>query len=95
MSRRLKLIMKLSRADREVPLNRYAGELGCSLNGTAYKGAGGNDIFDEALVLQRIREAERDIRNSRMGVLALISAAASLASALAAWAAICQKARGG
>ena len=77
--------MKRSGSEREVALRELATEVGCSLVST-YTGDGSKHLEDE--LIRRIQEADRTIRESRLWWFAVISAIASVVSALAAWAAI-------
>jgi hypothetical protein len=81
MSRKLKSIMKEKPDKRETALRRYAQELGCSLSSTYT--SEGKHLEEE--VVRRIQES---IRETRMWWIALISAVASVFSALAAWFAV-------
>ena len=65
-------------------LTRRAEALGISLSGlgTPYGG------YDEAELQRRVIEAERALRDGRMWIVAVISACASVASALAALVAV-------
>jgi hypothetical protein len=88
MQRRLQQIMKLnSKEKREVALNTYAQELGCSLS-SMYTSKGKH--LEEEIV-RRIQEAMRSIRESRMWLIAFISAIASVLSASAALMAVINK----
>lgn len=65
------------------PLNRLAHELGVSFHASA--GASGTN---EAIIQERVLAALRERRDSKLWILALVSAIASALSALAAWCAI-------
>ncbi len=78
--------MKGKADERETALNKYAQELGCSLSSIYTK----ESKHLEEEVVRRIQEAMRSIRESRMWWIALISALASVFSALAAWFAVMQ-----
>jgi hypothetical protein len=69
-----------------------AKELGISTRSGAHKTVSGIPIAEIPLTeyeLQaRVREAEGHLRESRLWIVALVSALASLASALAAWFAV-------
>lgn len=67
-------------------LEQRAGELGVSFHSLATQA--GND---HSILQQRVIEAERAIRESRLWIVALVSAIASLVSALAAWTAVACK----
>ena len=47
-----------------------------------------NGIMSEPELQRRVMEAERSLRESKMWLIAVISAIASIVSALAAWAAV-------
>gem|GEM_PF-1861277 len=82
--RQIKKIMKINdKNKREIALRELALKLGCSLSST-YTG----DKHLEEEVIRRIQEAPRSIRESRLWLIALVSAIASLFSALAAWVAV-------
>ncbi len=74
--------MSKEMAEREIALRELANELGCSLSST-YGGDGSKHLEDE--VVRRIQEAARSIREARLWWIAMISAIASVISALAAW----------
>jgi len=58
MSKRLIEIMSIKEKDRrEIELRKYAKELGCSLQGTYTQ----NGVHLEQEVINRIREAEKDL----------------------------------
>ena len=82
IERRLRRIMR--DPERETELRKFAQELGCSLHSTYDQN--GNHYEDE--VIRRVREAARSIREERLWLIALISAVASIVSALAAWFAV-------
>lgn len=84
LQKKLQNIMKLESKKREIALREYAHELGCSLS-SSYTSEG-NHLEEE--MVRRIQEAIRSIRESRMWWIALISAIASVFSALAAWLAV-------
>lgn len=88
VQRRLKLILSKQSPERETELRKFAVELGCSLSDT-YRGDGSKHL--EAEVIRRIHEAARSIREARLWWIALISATASVVSALAAWCAVLSK----
>ena len=69
---------------REVDLRLLANKIGCSLSSTYT--SDGKHLEDE--IIRRIQEAGRSIRESRLWWIALVSASASLFSALAAWFAV-------
>lgn len=50
-----------------------------------------NSSDDNSVLQQRLIEAERHIRENRLWILALISAIASVISAIAAWVAVIYK----
>ena len=85
VQKKIKKIMAISDSDkREVALRELAMELGCSLSSTYTPD--GKHIEEE--IIRRIQEAARSIRESRLWLIALISAIASAFSALAAWFAV-------
>ena len=79
-----KIMTTLDRKEQEIALRKLAMELGCSLSSTYT--SNGKHLDDE--VIRRIQEAARSIRESRLWLVALISAIASFFSALAAWFAV-------
>jgi len=84
MCNKLKNIMKMKKEDREIKLREYLIDLGGSLTNTYT--ANGKHLEDE--VVARIRNAERSDREEKLWIIALISAIASVISALAAWIAV-------
>jgi hypothetical protein len=86
--RRIKVIMSKQHGEHETELLKLAHDLGCSLSGV-YGGDGSKLLEDE--VIRRILEMARNIRDSHLWWIALISAAASTLSALAAWCAVLSK----
>lgn len=82
MCNKLKNIMKIE--DREIKLREYLIDLGGSLTNTYT--ANGKHLEDE--VVARIRNAERSNREEKLWIIALVSAIASVISALAAWIAV-------
>ena len=85
VQKKFKEIMSISdKEKREVGLRTLANELGCSLSSTYT--SDGKHLEDE--VIRRIQEAARSIHESRLWLIALISAIASVFSALAAWFAV-------
>ncbi len=85
VQRKIKKIMSIKDRDkREVALREFAVKLGCSLSSTYT--SDGKHLEEE--LIRRIQEAARSIRESRLWLIALISAIASLFSALAAWFAV-------
>jgi hypothetical protein len=64
-------------------LEQRARELGVSFHSLAT--SSGND---HSILQQRVIEAERAIRESKLWIVALVSAIASAISALAAWTAV-------
>lgn len=82
MSNKLKNIMK--KEDREIKLREYLIDLGGSLTSTYT--ANCKHLEDE--VVARIINAERSNREEKLWIIALISAIASVISALAAWIAV-------
>lgn len=77
--------MSKGRDEREVQLRELAKELGCSLSST-YGGDGSKHLEEE--LIRRIHDATRSIREARLWWIAVISAIASVVSALAAWTAV-------
>lgn len=71
-------------------LERRAQELGVDIQGEAItqSSSGRRRRADDAELQRRVLNAERSIRESRMWLLALLSAIASIVSALAAWVAV-------
>lgn len=85
VQRQIKKIMTIKDRDRrETALREFAMRLGCILSSTYTPD--GKHIDEE--VIRRIHEAARSIRESRLWLIALISAIASVFSALAAWFAV-------
>jgi len=85
VQKQIKKIMSIKdRGEREVALRKLADELGCSLSSTYT--SDGKHL--EKQVIRRIQEARRSIRESRLWLIALISAIASVFSAFAAWFAV-------
>jgi hypothetical protein len=83
--KRIKEIMSVKdMGERESALRTLANELGCSLSSTYTPDA--KHLEEE--VIRRIQEAARSIRESRLWLIALTSAFASVLSALAAWFAV-------
>ena len=83
-----KLRSILSESDltkRETGLRKLAQELGCSLAST-YLANSGKHLEEE--LVRRIQEAMREERDTRLWWIAVISAFASLFSAIAAWIAV-------
>jgi hypothetical protein len=74
-------------------LEQRARELGVDIQGSPRTGSssGARPRAEDHELQQRVMEAERANRESRLWLLALISALASVISALAAWAAILRK----
>lgn len=83
----IKKILSLPNDDSEVKLRLFAKDLGCNLDSTY--SADGKQFTEE--VIKRIQEAARTYRESYLWILAVISALASLASAIAAWIAVAIK----
>lgn len=71
-------------------LERRARELGVDIQGDAItqSASGRHRRADDAELQRRVLDAERSIRESRLWLLALLSAIASIVSAIAAWAAV-------
>jgi sugar diacid utilization regulator len=74
-------------------LEQRARELGVDIEGSSRAGSlsGTRPRAEDHELQQRVIEAERANRESRLWLLALTSAVASIVSALAAWAAILRK----
>ena len=70
---------------REIELRKLAQEYGCSLSFT-YIGNGAKHMEEE--IIRRIQEADRSMRESRLWLIAVASALASILSAMAAWVAV-------
>lgn len=85
IQRKIQKIMAQGKAEREIALRQLTQELGCSLSST-YGGNGGKHHEDE--IIRRIQETARSIREARLWWIAVISAAASVISAIAAWCAV-------
>ncbi len=84
VEKKLKRIMALDWETKDIELKKLAKELGCSLQSShTSKGY----LLEEEMI-RRIREAARSIRESRLWWIAIISAVASVLSALAAWSAV-------
>ena len=68
-------------------LEQRAGELGVDIQGDALtqSSSGRRPRADDAELQRRVLDAERSIRESRLWLLALLSALASVVSAIAAW----------
>ena len=81
MSHRLKNILKLEYSDRERKIQEYAQELGIPSNTNFSE----NQHYE---MLRRVLEVERSHRESRLWIIALLSAIAAIISALAAWFAV-------
>ena len=77
--------MAMKRDDRSSALRKLMGELGCSRSEIMYPNSG-RDVEPE--MVRRIQEAARSIREHRLWRIALLSAIASVISALAAWVAV-------
>ena len=88
VQRRLKAIMAEDVEQvRRLELRNLARELGCSLAST-FSGSGDERKHLEEEVVRRIQEAARSMREARLWWIALLSASASVISALAAWVAV-------
>ena len=85
MSKKLKNIMKLPKEDRNTRLVEYLIELGGSPTGISYSRTG---RIAEQEVINKIINLERINREEKLWVIALLSAIASIISALAAWFAV-------
>jgi hypothetical protein len=85
MSRKLKNIMALRKEDRGVELKKYL----ISLGGTTTRSLNaktGRTVED--IIVSRIINLERSHREEKLWIVALLSAIASILSALAAWFAV-------
>lgn len=71
-------------------LERRAQELGVDIQGDAItqSSSGRRRRADDAELQRRVLNAERSVRESRLWLLALLSAIASVVSAIAAWVAV-------
>lgn len=85
MSRKLKNIMTSQKEDKGVKLKEYLISLGGSTAGTLNSRTG-RTIENE--VVSRIVNLERSHREEKLWIIALLSAIASVLSALAAWVAV-------
>jgi hypothetical protein len=73
-------------------LEQRARELGVDIKGELItQSAMGRHRASDYEIQRRVAEAERNIRESRLWIVALISAIASLVSAIAAWVAVLKK----
>lgn len=88
IQRKIHRILSISdREEREMNLRELARSLGCSLHSTYEVGPEhAKHLEDE--VIRRIQEAARESRDSALWWVAVLSAAASVVSAVAAWVAI-------
>lgn len=78
------LFRKHAKLLRGVELKQYTQELGVSLS-QLYDTHGN---IDEPELQRRVQEAERSLRENALWFVAVISAVASMISALAAWSAV-------
>ncbi len=85
MSKKIKEIMEKDNKERILKLKEYARKLGCSLVGD-YNAR--SDKFREDVIVARIINTERSNREEKLWIIALLSAIASVISALAAWIAV-------
>lgn len=69
-------------------LKKEAKELGLSEDGWYDHRGTVREVFREAAVQARVREAKRARRENRLWIIAIISALASFFSAVAAWLAV-------
>jgi len=71
-------------------LERRAQELGVDIQGDSItqSSSGRHRRADDAELQRRVLDAERSLRESRLWLLALLSAIASVVSAIAAWIAV-------
>lgn len=89
-SRKLRGILSMPEGDhterelRRGKLLSYADSIGAPTKGVWSK----QGLVDEPELVRRIVEAERSLRDGRLWLVALISALASLVSAVAAWVAV-------
>ena len=74
-------------------LEQRARELGVDIEGEAItqSSSGRHKRADDAELQRRVLEAERSLRESRLWIIAVLSALASVFSAVAAWVAVCSK----
>ena len=91
VQRKIKKIMdmKIKPDERDVKIRELAKKYGCSLDSTY-------DLPNKHRteeVIRRIQEADRSNRESSMWLIALLSAIASVISAVAAWGAILLKSK--
>ena len=85
MSKKLQDIMKLQKGEREIKLKEYL----ISLGGTTARSLNsetGRSVED--IIVSRIINLERSHREEKLWIIALLSAIASILSALAAWFAV-------
>jgi len=85
MSRKLKNIMALRKEDRGVELKKYLTSLGGTTTRTLNTETGRTV---EDIIVSRIINLERANREEKLWIIALLSAIASILSALAAWFAV-------
>jgi hypothetical protein len=71
-------------------LERRAQELGVDIQGDAItqSSSGRRPRADDAELQRRVMDAERSVRESRLWIVAFVSAIASVISAIAAWIAV-------
>jgi hypothetical protein len=87
VQRKVRQILSVSsRDEREEKLRKLAQSLGGTLQSTYKAGPLHKHLEDE--VIRRIQEAARESRDSALWWVAVLSAAASVISAFAAWVAI-------
>jgi len=82
MSRKLKNIMKLQKGEKEIELKKYLISLGGTTTRTL-NAKTGRTVED--IIVSRIINLERSHREEKLWIIALLSAIASIFSALAAW----------
>ena len=91
VEKRLRSILTIkNRDEQEVALRTFAESIGCSVDST-YIHSGDVSKHDTPEVIRRIREAARSQREEQLWVVAVLSAVASIISALAAWCAVLLK----
>lgn len=88
VQRKIHRILSISDGnERQEKLRALARSLGCSLHST-YQASPNHAKHLEDEVIRRIQEAARESRDSALWWVAVLSAAASVVSAVAAWIAI-------
>ena len=85
MSKKLQNIMKLEKEEREIELKKHLINLGGTTTRTL-NAETGRTVED--IIVSRIQNLERSHREEKLWIIALLSAIASILSALAAWFAV-------